>query len=273
LYEVGQPQRPKMFEATLKQGAVFQKVIGGITELVTEANFDCSEEGLNLQAMDSSHVSLVALQLRADGFENYRCDKGMSLGLSLANLTKVLKCMNSKDSITLRGEDEGDTLSFVFEDEEESRVSNFDLKLMDIDAEQLGIPDTEYQCIVRMPSGEFQRICRDMQVLGDTITINATKEGVKFSVSGDIGTGDMTLKHTKDVAEDKSPDEVIKIELQDNVSQTFALRYLNFFTKATPLSKTVNLYMSPEVPLMVEYAMEELGFVRYYLAPKIEDDE
>merc|ERR1719163_2322104 len=120
--------------------------------------------------------------------------------------------MNSKDSITLRGEDEGDTLSFVFEDEEESRVSNFDLKLMDIDAEQLGIPDTEYQCIVRMPSGEFQRICRDMQVLGDTIVISATKEGVKFSVTGDIGTGDMTLKHSKEVDADKDESQAIKIE-------------------------------------------------------------
>merc|ERR1711964_613477 len=102
---------------------------------------------------------------------------------------------------------------------------------------------------------------------------NATKEGVKFSVNGDIGQGDMTLKHNKEVDADMDESQRVKIELEEPVTQTFALRYLNFFTKATPLSKTVNLYMSPEVPLMVEYQMEELGFVRYYLAPKIEDDE
>ena len=43
---------------------------------------------------------------------------------------------------------------------EEDKISNFELKLMEIDAEHLGIPDTEYQCVVRMPSSEFQRICR-----------------------------------------------------------------------------------------------------------------
>ena len=32
----------------------------------TEANFDCSSTGITLQAMDSSHVSLVALFLRAE---------------------------------------------------------------------------------------------------------------------------------------------------------------------------------------------------------------
>ncbi len=38
-------------------------------DLVTDANFDVTANGLSLQAMDSSHVSLVALFLRADGFE------------------------------------------------------------------------------------------------------------------------------------------------------------------------------------------------------------
>ena len=31
---------------------------------------------------------------------------------------------------------------------------------MDIDSEQLGIPDTEYAATVKLPAGEFQRICR-----------------------------------------------------------------------------------------------------------------
>lgn len=39
---------------------------------------------------------------------------------------------------------------------------------MDIDGEHLAIPETEYKCVVTMPSGEFQRICRDMATIGDT---------------------------------------------------------------------------------------------------------
>ncbi len=47
------------------------------------------------------------------------------------------------------------------------RMSDFELKLMEIETEHLGIPDTEYKCTVRMPAAEFQRIIRDLQVLGD----------------------------------------------------------------------------------------------------------
>lgn len=39
---------------------------------------------------------------------------------------------------------------------------------MDIDSEHLGIPEAEYQAIVRMPSAEFARICKDLSSIGDT---------------------------------------------------------------------------------------------------------
>ena len=41
---------------------------------------------------------------------------------------------------------------------------------MDIDAEHLGIPDSEYETIIKMSSAEFTRICRDMQVLSENGT-------------------------------------------------------------------------------------------------------
>ena len=43
----------------------------------------------------------------------------------------------------------------------------------------------------------------------------------------------------------------VTIEMNEPVQLTFALRYLNFFTKATPLSPTVTLSMSAHVPLVV----------------------
>lgn len=93
---------------------------------------------------------------------------------------------------------------------------------------------------------------------------------MRFSCSGDLGKGDITLRQTSSV--DKDEDEVV-IELQEPVQLTFALRYLNFFTKATPLSDSVTLSMSPDVPLSAEYRIGDIGYIRYYLAPKIDEDE
>lgn len=52
----------------------------------------------NPQAMDSSHVALTALLLRAEGFAHYRCDRNVSLGLNLVNVSKVLKCAGNVSS-------------------------------------------------------------------------------------------------------------------------------------------------------------------------------
>lgn len=140
---------------------------------------------------------------------------------------------------------------------------------MDIENDQLGIPDTPYKCTIKMPSREFERIVRDLQVLGDTCTISCTKEGVRFSVSGNIGTGNI-LTRANPTAE-KEKDQVI-IDMEEPVELNFALRYLNFFTKATSLSDTVLIQMSPEVPVVVEYPIADSGAMRFYLAPKIEED-
>jgi len=259
-----------MFEARLQQASLLKKILESIKDLVTDANFDCSSGGIALQAMDSSHVSLVNLLLRSDGFEHFRCDKTLTLGINLASFAKILKCSGNDDIVTLKAEDATDTITFMFESPKQERISDFELKLLNIDSETLGIPDTEYQTQVKMPASEFQRICRDLTVLGDTVVISATKEGIKFSVKGDLGTGNIVVRPTSDV--DTKDNEKTSIDLNEPVTLTFALRYLNFFTKATPLSSSVTLSLSKEVPLVVEYKIEDMGYIRFYLAPKIEDD-
>lgn len=68
----------------------------------------------------------------------------------------------------MKAEDAPDILNLVFESKENDRISEYDIKLMDIDQEHLGIPDTEYAATITMPSGEFQRICRDLIALSES---------------------------------------------------------------------------------------------------------
>ena len=91
-----------MFEATLQKASTLKKVIEAIKDLVTDGNIEVSETGMNLQAMDSSHVSLVSLVLHTDMFEHFRCDRNVTLGINLPNFAKILKCSGNDDSVTLK---------------------------------------------------------------------------------------------------------------------------------------------------------------------------
>eukprot|EP00934_Nitzschia_sp_Nitz4_P009350 Nitzschia sp. Nitz4//scaffold23_size168460//113425//114277//NITZ4_002233-RA/size168460-snap-gene-0.109-mRNA-1//1//CDS//3329543677//9340//frame0 len=257
-----------MFEARLQDGKTLKQIIEAIKDLVTDCNLDCTEEDLTIQSMDSAHVALVYARLGSVAFDHYRCDRSNSLGVNTGNLSKIFKMLGSDDSVTLKADDEPETLTLLFEGNKSDTIADFELKLMDIQNEQLGIPETPYKCTIKMPSREFERIVRDLQVLGETCTIACTKEGVRFSVSGNIGTGNILTRASQ--GGEKEKDEVI-IDMESPVELNFALRYLNFFTKATSLSDHVILQMSPEVPVVVEYPIGDAGTMKFFLAPKIEE--
>ena len=51
-----------MFEARLEKGDILKKTMDALKDLIKEAVWDVSGQGLSLQSMDSSHVSLVQVK-------------------------------------------------------------------------------------------------------------------------------------------------------------------------------------------------------------------
>ncbi|OJD33881.1 proliferating cell nuclear antigen [Diplodia corticola] len=264
------PIRAFVLEARLEQANLLKKVVDAIKNLVQDCNFDCNDSGIALQAMDNSHVALVSMMLKSESFSPFRCDRNIALGINLTSLTKVLRCAQNEDILTLKAEDAPDVVNFTFESAQSDRISEYDIKLMDIDQEHLGIPETDYAATISMPSTEFQRITRDLMALSESVAIECTKEGVKFSCQGDIGSGSVTLRQHTDVEKE---DNNVEIDLSEPVSLTFSLKYLSNFTAATGLSSKVRLCLSNEVPLLVEYSLSNNSYLRFYLAPKIGDEE
>ncbi|TID04829.1 Putative proliferating cell nuclear antigen, PCNA, DNA clamp superfamily [Colletotrichum destructivum] len=259
-----------MLEARLDQADILKKVVDAIKDLVQDCNFDCNDSGIMLQAMDNSHVALVSMALKTEAFSPYRCDRNIALGVNLGSLTKVLRAAQGDDVLTLKAEDAPDSLNILFESSENDRISEYDLKLMDIDQEHLGIPETDYAATITMPSSEFKRICMDLMAMSESVTIDASKDGVKFACNGDIGNGSVTLRSHTNV--DK-PELNVDIALSEPVSLTFSLKYLVNFCKAAAISKQVKICLSNEVPLLVEYTLVGQSYLRFYLAPKIGDEE
>jgi proliferating cell nuclear antigen len=246
-----------------------KKILDSIKDLVTDGNFECTSTGITLQAMDSAHVSLVHLLLKSSGFENFKCNKNLTLGMNMLTLNKMMKCVGNDDSITIKSTGQGDVVTFHVKSSDDETASEFEVKLVEIEADQLGIPETSYSSVIKMPSAKFKKIIGDMGSMGDTCTITAGKKGVTFSVKGEEISGSTTVKQHASV--DKA-DEAIVIETSEDLSLTFALKYLNIFCKSTTLASSVTLSLSTDSPLMVEYKMKDLGHIRYYLAPKIDED-
>ena len=114
-----------------------------------------------------------------------------------------------------------------------------------------------------MNSFDFTKLCRELHQLSETVTIEASIAYVKFSIDGEVGSGVIEIQTNSDARGQAE---------QDKVTLSFALRYLNMFNKASSLCNYVKLMLAPETPLVVEYEIEQLGTLKYYLAPKINED-
>ena len=90
-----------MFHAKLADGSILKKLLECVKDLVTEVNFEVTSAGMGIQAMDGSHIALVSLNLSAEGFEEYRCDKSMKLGISMTSFSKIMKQSTQEESVTL----------------------------------------------------------------------------------------------------------------------------------------------------------------------------
>ena len=106
-----------MFQAKIKDIVIFKKIIDSLSSLVNEVNLEATSTGLSLQAMDSAHVSLVSLKMKEEGFEEYRCDKNVTLGINLTDLGKVLKLAKPSDVMTIISNEELSYLTIKFDNE------------------------------------------------------------------------------------------------------------------------------------------------------------
>merc|ERR1711988_22376 len=213
--------------------------------------------------------ALVSLLLRECAFADFKCDRPTSLGMNVDSLCKVFKICGPNDSLKLRWNNEADTLNFQCENSEDDRIADFDLKLMQIESEHMEIPEQQYKVTAKLPSSEFQKICRDLKEFGETMQVQASKEGITFTVAGDIGTGRVVLKPR----ESDKVEEKVALTIHEPVTAAFALRYLTNFAKAAPLSGGVEIGLGPDSPLSVKYDLEnpDNGYIQFYLAPKIDE--
>ena len=227
----------KMFEARLIQGSLLKRVLETVKDLLNFATFDCNDKGIQLQAMDNSHVSLMSVNMRADGFDVFLCNKFIRMGVDLAEMSKILKYATNKDIITMKVEDESETITFTFESPNKRKVTpirtmKMNMKSTNFEQEPLGIPDINYSAVIKMPSDELQRVVRELSEFGNSLVINCAKEGeVKFAAAGDNGTGNIRLRS------DGREEEAVTIKVQEPVIMTFACNYLNMFTKASRFGK------------------------------------
>lgn len=245
------------------QSSAFKILIEALKELLTDTCVEFDETGIKIVAMDSSHIVLVHLKLDANKFEYYHCDKKISIGINMLNFHKLIKTINSNDTLTLYiDSNDQNHLGIKIENSEKNTKTNYKLNLLDLDTPSITIDPVEFNSVITLPSTDFQKIIRDMNNLSDYVEIRNVNKQLVFGCKGDF------CNQETIISDNDNGIQNISSKINDEIVQGFFhLRYLVMFTKCTNLCNTVEMYLKNDYPLIVKYGVASLGDLKLCLAP------
>lgn len=240
-------------------------LIESLKEVLTDINIYFDQNGVKIMTMDNSRVALVYVRLLKDNFEEYSCDSRQMCGINMIYFFKLLKTVGNSDVLTLFiKKNNNNELGIRIENKEKNTVTESYLKMLDISEEKLEIPDISYDSVISMPSIDLQKYCRDLAIISNQVNISSTESKFILESNGDFATQKIIIGEAQN--------GLIFSKKNQNVSETFDLKYLNSFTKSTNLCSTVEIFLKCNFPLVIEYNVANLGKLQYCLAPKIKED-
>ena len=247
------------------QSSAIRTLVEALKEILTDVNFEINTSGIKIIAMDSSHVSLIYMKLLAENFEKFYCEKPIVCGISILRLFKLLKSMSPNDSLSMFiTHTEPNDLQIHIETSEKGLRHKFSLKLMDLYLDKVEIPPAKFSSVLRIPSSDFQKLCRDMNNLGDELEIKSSGNQLIFSISNDWMEQETIMCESHnggmEYLQNLSPDEVIQ--------GVFSIKKLVLFTKCTSLCQNIEVYLKNDYPIVIKYDIANLGEIKFCLAPK-----
>lgn len=216
-------------------------------------------QSIFIQSLDLSHVSMMEVSIDKNWFDKYSF-QNESFGISTELLAKVFQTYKSGQSIQIELFPDYLSVSFFTETKKDKQ---FKLKLLDIDCENMQVPDQEYSIEFDMGTKMIKSIFDELAIFSDSVSITCSKEnGIDLISKSDICESCISI--------DK--DKCLSYNVSDNIDICLNLRYLQLFSQFHKLSESVKISMLEEAPIKYEYSIGENSYIRFYLAPKMDDD-
>jgi len=242
-----------LFKATMNDARLFRNLIGAISSLIEEADFNATPEGIKLRSMDPSHIAMVDFEWPKAAFDTYECNAPTKLRLSVSNLLKLLKRTRSDESVEIVYDDANKKLNITLKDK---IVRKFITPTLDPSTEEVPTPKVPFNARVKIAAVSLRDIIDDAQSISDNVKLEVSPEKFIVRATGELRSAIIEMDKAKETCR-----------------ATYNLNYLGEIIRAgSGASEVATLEFSTNMPIKVEFEMPQQGRLFYYLAPRIEQE-
>jgi len=254
----------KLVIQDVKKSECFQIIFQNIRAFSDKYCINFDPEHVYIQGMDYSHVAIFEVMIKKDWFNEYECETQFNIGIHGSIFSKILATRDLVQHIVINCDnDNPDSMDLSFTHPSNSFDKHFKMPLIDYESEMMSIPDTDYSVNMEIESKEWKKILDQLSNFGDSIHFECKEDSVHL-ISGNIE-GKMDINILSDKIETYEVDEGC------DMSSDFQLRYLQTMANFQKINKYINIMMSPDIPCCCKFNLDEDNYVKFYLAPQIND--
>ena len=254
-----------IFQARISEGYIL-KILGELLQNnIKTAYFKVDENGIGLCMMDSNRTILIDLLLEANNFSIYKFkgSETIFLGINLSHFHKMLKSIKKKDLVELFINNDSPTdLGIKVIPKETNRITNSFVKIQGIQNLKIRVPEGYGKPII-VSSGEFQKMCKGMTHIGNSVTISAKKYQLRFAC--DAGG---VMKRVTDFGEDDESESSDGGDEKYDYNDEFSTDQLMRITKLSGLSQNMQIFPKDGLPLLFRSNVGTLGKISIYIKSK-----
>ena len=244
----------------LSEPKYFKDSISILSELVSEAKFKVTTDGLELVAMDPANVAMVIFKLLSSSFTECDVKDAEEISINLNSLKQILKRAKSEDVLTLETT-EDNKLKIQMKS---NTTRSFSIPTLEIDEKEQKVPELNFPIVIEMTSQMLAEAIEDVSVVAESVTLLGEKTQLSVKAEGDLSKAFIEIK----------PDgqTVIKTESDDKFKAKYSLEYLKKMIAGGKLTDHATLSFNTDYPLKLEYKVTDRLLMSFILAPRVDND-
>lgn len=243
---------------TLAEPKYLKESISIISDLVNEARFKVTKEGIELVAMDPANVAMVIFKLLSSTFTEYDVKKDVEIAINLSNLKQIMRRAKPNDMLTLEL-DPDNKLKIQLKGD---NVRTFNLPIIELDEKEQKIPDLNFLIGIKIPSAVLNDAVEDVDVVAESVAFIAEPRKFTIYAEGDLSQAKIEMKEGENV----------KIKADEKAKAKYSVEYLKKMISGSKIADEVFIQFNNDYPLKLEYKTVDKVMLSFILAPRVEND-
>jgi len=251
-----------VFKASISDARLWKNLLGAISTLIEEADFNATPEGIKLRSMDPSHVAMVDFEWQRSAFEEYTCEQPRKIRVSIASMLRLLKRVGSDEVLEMLYDDKMRKLNLTLKGK---MMRKFTMPTLEPAQEEVPTPRITFNSKVKLTTSILRDIIDDVRAVSDNVRLEATTERLTAVAATELSSALIEL--------DKGSEMLLELDVKEPSKATFNLNYLSEITKAgASTSEIVTVEFSSNMPIRLQFEIPQQGRLQYYMAPRLEEE-